>query len=194
MRKDINQTPSWRTGDINLAAALMSQGVPLDPACPVSMVMAHEGDYSSFRLTMHHLPDGFNTEKLMDVWSGIGQIPDDHGFSIVCRFIKARPRGVQNTPDLMDFVVDYLRGLGHELPGLKTTADIPKFVEALPESDPAHILAYIHNREVCYKLHRTAAHRKSYHTEGTGDDQRRAILDTQLPKWQAHELLSRLQG
>ena len=194
MRKDINQAPSWRTGDINLAATLMSQGVPLDQTCPVSTVMAHDGDYSSFRLIMHYLPDGMNTEKLMDAWSGIGQVPDDHGFSIVCKFIKARPRGIQNTHDLLEFAVDYLRERGHKLPGLQSPDDIPRFVNALPESEAAHILAYIHNREVCYQLHRSAAHRKSYHTEGTGDDQRRAILDTALPKWQAHELLSRLQG
>lgn len=194
MRKDINQTPSWSTGDINLAAALMSQGVPLDQTCPVSTVMAHEGDYSSFRLTMHHLPDGLNTEKLMDAWSGLKQIPDDHGFSVVCKFIKARPRGVQHTPDLLDFAIDYLRERGEDLPGLKTADDIPKFVNALPESNAAHVLAYIHNREVCFQLHRSKVHRKSYHTEGTGDDQRRAILDTALPKWQAHELLSILQG
>lgn len=194
MRLDLNQKQSWRTGDINLAAALMSQNIPLDGECPVSMVMSEERDYSSFRLNNNHLPDGMSTEKLMDVWSGKKSIPDDHGFSIVCRFIRSRPRGIQSTGDLLDFAVSYLRDLGHDLPGLKSAEDIPNFVNALPESEASHVLAYIHNREVCYQLHKMALHRKSYHTEGTGDDQRRAILDTQLPKWQAHELLSRLQG
>ena len=194
MRKDINQSPSWRTGDINLAAALMSQGVPLDSKCPVSMVMSEDGDYSSFRLIMMSFPDGTNTEKLMDAWSGNNKLPEDHGFNVVCKFIKARPRGVQHTPDLLEFAIGYLRDRGHELPGLRNQEDIPDFVNALPESDASHVLAYIHNRDVCYQLHRPAAQRKSYHTEGYGDDQRRAILDTQLPKWKAHELLSRLQG
>lgn len=193
MKNNIEGNTTWQCGDINLAAALMSQEIPLDAYCPVSLIDSETGQYSSFRITFAHTSGGLDTEDLMDAWAGKKSIPKDHGFSYVCQFIRARPRGIQSSNDLLDFAVTYLTEKGHKLPGLRTLEDIPAFVNALPNSEASYVLAYINNRDVCFQLHKRAT-RKSYLTEGSGSETRHALLDTQLPKWQARELLSRLQG
>ena len=70
---------------------------------------------------------------------------------------------------------------------------MPHFVESLPKGEAAHVLAYVWNRELCFQLFRSAS-RKIFYEEGGGKDIRRALLDTRLPRWQAREILSRLQG
>lgn len=193
MREDIQGQGSHNTGDINLAAAIMSQGAPLDRFEPVSLVFAGGSKYSSFQIPVASIGGNLDTSDLMDAWSGHKSLPQDHGFNHVCRFIRARPRGVQRSEDLLDFAVEYLTEKGQSLPGLRKLEDIPSFVEALPESEASHVLAYVFNREICFQLHNRAV-RKSYHTSESGGETRRAILDTQLPKWKSRELLSRLQG
>lgn len=185
---------SRHCGDINLVAAVMALGVPLDSLQPVSLIEnAHREKYASFYLTEYSDNGTEQTETLMEYWNGTRQIPAGHGFAAICAFIKARPRGIQKSADLLDFAVDYLQERGHALPGLRKLEDVPRFVSALPESDASHILAYVWNRDVCWQLFRQAA-RQVYYQDGEGAEARRALIDTRLPRWQARELLSRLQG
>ena len=186
-------TASRHSGDINLVSAIMSLGIPLDPIDPVHVVDNEKGVYGSYAM-MEYSDDGSEaTEALIDHWNGTHPLPADHGFAQICRFIRARPRGIQRTPDLLDFAVDYLRQQGHTLPGLRTLDDVPAFIAAAPTGEPAHVLAYVWNRELCFQLYR-ATSKKLYYEEGTGKDTRRALIDTRLPRWQAKEILSRLQG
>lgn len=192
MRHDLIGASCRHSGDINLVAALMSMGVPLDKDDPVSLVEKQNGNYASYRF-LEHNEEGEPVEKFLVAWNGIAELPPEHGFSAVCRFIRARPRGVQSSTDLLDFAMAYLRERGHEVPGLRCFSDVPYFVNRLPQSEAAYVLAYVWNRDILFQLHRSAD-RKLYYTEGSGSNTRRAIISTRLPKWQAKELLSRLQG
>lgn len=186
-------TSARHSGDINLVAALMSLGIPLDPNDPVHVVENSKGVYGSYSV-LEYSDDGSEaTETLLDHWNGTRHLPADHGFAQICRFIRARPRGIQRTPDLLDFAVDYLRQQGHALHGLRTIDDVPRYVAAAPAGEPAHVLAYVWNRELCFTLYR-ATSKKLFYEEGSGKDTRRALIDTRLPRWQAKEILSRLQG
>lgn len=184
---------SRHTGDINLVSALMACGIPLDVLDPVSVVESDRGKYGSYNVA-EYSEDGLeDVETLLGHWGGTAPLPDDHGFAFICRFIRSRPMGIHRTADLLDYAVSYLRERDHALPGLAVLADVPSFVNSLPKGEAAHVLAYVWNRELCFQLYRTAS-RKIFYQEGTGRDARRALLDTRLPKWQAREILSRLQG
>ena len=182
-----------RTGDINLVSALMSLGIPLDPIDPVHVVENARGVYGSYSV-LECSDDGSEaTETLLDHWNGTKPLAPDHGFAQICQFIRARPKGIQSTNDLLGFAVDYLRQQGHGLPGLKSIDDVPQYVATAPLGEAAHVLAYVWNRDLCFQLYRKTT-KKLFYEEGTGKDTRRALIDTRLPRWQAKELLSRLQG
>ena len=189
MRDDINMRPSRHSGDINFVAALMSQGVSLQKECPCRLVEGDRGLYTSYRYNEVTDDGKDHIAPLIDHWNGNRELPSQHGFAAVCRFIKARPRGIQNTTELLDFAVDYLIERGHSLPGLARLEDVPDFIEKHPDSEPSFILAYVWNREICFQLHRTAK-RSIYLNDGDTH----TIIDQRLPKWQRNELLSRHQG
>ena len=183
-------------GDINLVAAIMSLGIPLKSGDPLTLTEGPGGKiYSSFRLEEYSLDMKIATNDLMENWSGIARVPlpHDHGFSRICQFIRSRKAGIQNSQDLLDFAVDYLRERGHELPGLRRLADIPHFVAAMPDSEASYVLAYIANREQCFHLY-SKARRDKYRTAGHGSEMRHALIDHKLPRWKKEELVSRLQG
>jgi hypothetical protein len=171
----------------------MACGIPLDVLDPVSVVDNDHGQYGSYNLAEYSEDGTEDAETLLGHWSGTAPLAPDHGFTQICRFIRARPRGIQRSADLLDFAVDYLAQQGHSLIGLRKMEDVPAFVNALPKGEAAHVLAYVWNRELCFQLYRTAS-KKIYYQEGEGRDARRALIDTRLPKWQAKEILSRLQG
>ena len=172
----------------------MSQGISLDPVIPMTLIERDSGStYASYRYGDMSDDGTLATDTLIDAWNGDTPLPFDHGFSQVCRFILARPRGIQRTDDLLSFAVDFLRERGHNLPGLRGIKDVPTYVNAMPDGEAAYILAYVWNRDVCFHLHRQASH-QVHMTEGAGRDARHALLDTKLPRWKSTELLSRLQN
>lgn len=181
--------PSRHSGDINFVAALMSQGIPLDRDHPCRIVQSERGPYSSFRYAGVSDDGKTAVSPLIDHWNGTSNLPKDDGFAVVCEFIKARPRGIQGSNDLLDFAIDYLTERGHKLVGLQRFEDIPKFIEALPQDPASYILAYVWNREICFQLHKTC--RRSIYLN---DSDRHAIIDERLPKWKRDELLSRYQN
>jgi len=193
MTLQTQQLGARHIGDINLVAAIMSLGIPLDQNEPVFIVEGNGGNYGSYSV-MEYSDDGSESiDQLLEHWQGTAPLPSDHGFSQICEFIRARPRGIQRSDELLDFAVDYLQGKGHPLPGLKRLDDVPSFVSALPTSEASHVLAYVWNRALCFDLYRVVS-RRIYLEEGKGKETRRALLDTRLPKWKAKEFLSRLQG
>lgn len=194
MKPELNGTAGRQSGDINLIAALMSQGISLDATMPITIVEQENGtNYASYRYGDISDDGTLTTDSLIDHWNGEIPLPPDHGFAQVCDFIRARPRGVQRTDDLLSFAVDYLIPRGHTLPGLRGIKDVPAYVGALPDSEASYVLAYVWNRDVCFQLHRQATH-QVHMTEGYGKEQRHALLDTKLPRWKSTELLSRLQN
>ena len=181
------------SGDINLIATMMALGIPLDPTCPVSMI-DRDGDAYSAYYVCEYSADGIESSDMISAyWAGHESAPPDHGYRYISEFIRSRPKGIQRTSDLLDFAVDCLTQRGHRLTGFQSIVDIPDFVAALPNHEASYILAYVWNREVCYQLHKLAS-RKVFYEDGQGDDTRRAIIDTRLPKWKAKEILARLEG
>jgi len=193
MKDDINGSMAAHSGDINFVAALMSQGIPLDPNTPCKVIYNGGQSYGSYRYLPASEDGSQGAHQLIDHWSGHRILPADHGFTQVCKFIKARPRGVQRTDDLLTFAVDYLIAEGETLPGFKRLSDIPDYVRANPKSKASYILAYVWNRELCFKIYHTCA-KSAYMTEESGGSSMHALIDEKLPKWQRNELLSRLQG
>jgi hypothetical protein len=181
------------TGDINLVATMMALGIPLDPICPVSVIDDHGTTYSTYHVAEYSVDGVESSDQISEFWAGREPSPPGHGYRHISDFIRSRPRGIQQTEDLLAFAVDYLVERGHKLPGVRSIADVPAFVAALPNDRASYVLAYVYNREVCYQLHKLASH-KVYYEDGQGDDTRRAIIDTRLPRWKAKEILSRLEG
>jgi hypothetical protein len=181
------------TGDINLASALMAVGIPLLTHDPVRVIVSATGQYASWHVG-EASEDGKNlTEIMMRHWSNGDALPDDHPFSLICRFTKGKPPGRLNAGEWLDYAVQYIQDLGHELPGLRGYYDIPYFVEKLPDQPQSYILAFIENRRVCLDLYHNAR-RATYHRSGDSDDSSHALIDANLPAWKKQELLSRLQG
>lgn len=193
--KDINGHSLHQCGDVNLVASIMAMGVPLDPECPIAVMESANGQYGSWRLLEQSQDGAESTFALMVAWANPSDSPlrPDHPFYDVCAFIKARPRNMSETGDILSFAVDYIKDRGEPLHGLRSVDDIPSFVDALPDSKASYILAYIFNRQTCFNLFRKAR-RKLYYEAQDGSNTRRALIDSTLPRWQAKELLSRLQG
>ena len=192
--KDIQHMASFHTGDINLAAALMACGIPLSPTNAVTLIESTRTDslYASFKLCGASSDGKDSTETLMAVWSGNKEIPDTHPFSVISAFISAKPREIRDTDSIFAFALDYLaeQGFNPQIPNLR---DVPDLCQRFPQAIESYILAFVWNRDVCFKLYRDAR-REVHQTNGTGSDIHQTLIDHRLPRWQRNELLSRLQG
>ena len=179
-----------QTGDINLAAALMSCGIPLDFVCPVTLIESTTRDkpYGSFRL----LPiseDGMeDTQSLMSFWDG-GPIREDHPMIDICQFIRDKPHGVLKPDEWLAHAVDWLRARGDEIPGIRKVDDIPLFTKSLPNERRSYILAFVFNRWTCLQLYNQS--RRATHKQ---DDQRHILIDHKLNRNTRNELLARWEG
>lgn len=194
MKKELNGATSFHTGDINLAAAIMACGIPLSPDCPVSIIESESVGrvYGSFKLLGISNDGKLETEKLMRVWQGSSELDSNHPFNQISAFIREKPFEIRNTQDVFDFAIDYLRERGIN-PAVVRLDDIPAFVAKFPTMAESYILAFVHNRETCFRLYHHAR-REIHQTNGQGRDMRQSLIDTRLPRWQRNELLSRLQG
>ena len=180
-----------QTGDINLAAALMAVGIPLDRLRPVVVIESErfKRPYASFRITPASADGKHVTEAMMGHWSGGDPLEAWHPFAAVCDFINAKNAPRMTPQDWLDCAVDYLRELGVNLPGLRTIADVEPFVNALPRAAESYVLAFVANRALCIELCKMAI-RSVHMTDGCAN----LMIDTNLPKWQQRELLSIFQG
>jgi hypothetical protein len=187
---DYNGKSTYHTGDINLASSLMACGIPLDPDTPVRLIESGTGSsYGSFRLGAFSEDGQEDTLAIMNAWAGRSDLREGHPVPLISEFIKARPAGCNSSADWLDHAMGWLRERGHIIPGVRCIDDIPHYVKPLPQSVASYILAYVYNRETCFRLYNEA--RRAVHlSEGS----RHVIIDSHLPKWQRNELLSRYQG
>jgi hypothetical protein len=189
-----NTTGGFQTGDINLASALMACGVPLSPDDPVTLIQPESGKpYGSFRLREMTMDGRDSTMDLMLVWGGKKRLAPSHGFEVICQFLRSRPADCRSTNDLLDFAMEYLVTLGMPCAGVRTLADVPRWVAAKPTSADSFILAFIHCREQLFR-HFQKSKTDHYLTRGSGNEARHAMISNNLPRWQRRELTSRLQG
>jgi hypothetical protein len=183
-----------QTGDINLAAAIMSCGLPLSPVEPVRLIENQRdgAKYARFTIEPFSMDGKTIADDLINHWVGRAKLPESHGFAQICAFLEERPHHIKRTPDLLDFAIDYLCSMGMEPHGIRTIRDVADYVNT-HESMASYILAFVSNRDLCHALFINASHQR-YYEAGEGDERRRALLSTALPRRAASELLARLNG
>jgi hypothetical protein len=182
---------SFATGDINLVATLMAVGVPLDQGKPCELIENEAGSYGRFFLLPHSLDGKFDTETLMQAWSGKKTLNQDHPFVWLMEFISKRPRGIGSTSDWMAWAVDHCREL--EIPGIglpRHVSTIADFVAALPDARQSYIFAFVANRHDA--LGAFLDHKRVAILQRKGESF--SLIDRKLPLKVRNELLSRLEG
>ena len=180
--------PTFNTGDINLAAACMSVGVPLADASPCSVVKHDNGkDYTRFHLKLLSEDGKYSTSKLMTYWDN-PQSCKDPFFAEVMQFISFAIPQRPGRRDWFDLAHAFLTDRGSMGFRPSKFSDIVEYVRANPESVDTHIFAFVYNRETCHKLCQNARPRVMI-TQG----ENHVMIDESLPKVQQHELLSRFE-
>lgn len=181
---------TFNTGDINLAAACMAVGIPLDPVQPVRIIESADGhSYGSFSLGPWSEDGQESTESIMDHWSKRSGLRADHPIISISEFIGGRPAHKMSTNEWLDYAMDWLGEREYNVQGIAAINDIPAYVTPLPQSLPSYILAFVYNRQTCFWLYNDA--RRAVHMS---NGQAHVLIDHKLPKWQRDELLSRYQG
>lgn len=139
---------SFGTGDINLAAALATLGIPPDAVTPIELVARDDGrDYIRFHFLKQSACGKYDVLTMSEAWStpdAFTRAHPAHPFTVIMGFISSRPRGCHNQDDWLTHAADHL-----QLPVSavrKTYADIGRACKASPESPVSYICAYIRNR------------------------------------------------
>lgn len=181
---------TYNTGDINLAAACMAVGIPLDVAQPVRIIESSDGhSYGSFSLGPWSEDGQESTETIMDHWSKRAGLRQDHPIITISEFITNRPIPKMSMSEWLDYAMEWLAERGNEVQGITSISDIPDYVTPLPQSLTSYILAFVYNRQTCFHLYNDA--RRAVHMS---NGESHVLIDRNLPKWQRNELLSRYQG
>ena len=189
-RHEADGTSSHGTGDVNLAAAVMALGAPLDPLQPCTVIHADNGkSYGRFFLLPVSACGKYETLKLLQFWDAPRTtVPATHPFGWVMDFIQARPGDRMTADEWMDHAHDYLAGIGEIGPHPKNYAAIPDSIAKLPESLSSYLFAFVHCRALCLDLFRRAKQQVYMRKHGS------AIIDTNLPKQIRNNLIARLDG
>lgn len=186
----MEHSTTLNTGDINLAASLMSMGIPL-AVVPCSLIHRDNGtNYARFHVLSQSIDGVFQTERFMQFWRSPEQC-NEANFTSVMAFVK---EGVKNkvvrSDDWFDFCIAYLEGMGEQVEDLPAKMSlITDYIKQFPQSATAHILAFVYNRDDCWQCVQTAR-RRIMITRGEAT----AAIDTDLPAWKRNELLARLEG
>lgn len=179
------------TGDLNLAAALMSVGIPLDPINPCRII---EGDgiqraYGSFHVMPASADGIMQTNDCMAHWSRIQLLNALHPFAVVCEFVAAHKSKNLRLNEWFDAAMQALADAEITVPGLTGIEQIKSYVDAAPRSPHSYILAFVANRKTCLEI-ANRSRRMVYMTRGSAH----AIISTTTPKPIRNELLARLDG
>jgi hypothetical protein len=135
-------------GDINLAACILTMGVPPEQRDPVSLIARDNGqDYIRFHFG-EQSPCGFYTpEALSHAWSNVASFKAEHpghSFGLLMDFIANRPQGCTSQDDWLSYAATFL---ALPIDGVrKTYRDIGKVCLASPESPVSYVCAFIRNR------------------------------------------------
>lgn len=140
---------TFGSGDINLAAGILTMGIPADPRKPLELVARDNGhDYVRFHFSEQSFCGLYTPYELSDAWARPASFKEenpDHPFSSIMDFIASRPRGCETLDDWLDHASAFL-----VLPidAVRTLyRGIAKTCKASPESVASYICAYVRNRE-----------------------------------------------
>ena len=150
---------SFGTGDINLAAAILTMGVRPCPVDPVKLIACENGkDYVRFHVGSVSDDGCFFTDLLMSAWddpAGFKRQNPGHPFSDIMDFISERPRDCRNRGQWMEHAANFL-GLPIDAV-VSTLRNIGKTCAASPESTVSYVVAFIQNRFDLVSAAKTAA-------------------------------------
>jgi hypothetical protein len=142
-----NQGESYGTGDLNLAAAILTAGVP--PEIPPVKLIATTGgeDYVRFMMKEVTIDGTISTRSMMEAWDSYHKFSKDNPdffFTKIMSFIKSRPDGCRGYIDWCEYACSWLEMSMAACKRYMTGS--PKIWESAPDSEPAYILAFISNR------------------------------------------------
>lgn len=142
------QKKSFGCGDINLAAAIGTMGVPPDPRNPLELIARDNGkDYMRFHF-VESSPDGlYSPDALSHAWSTPQTFKAEHPnhpFTLLMDFIATRPRGCSNLDEWQAHAAEFL---GLPIDAIRSTyRNIARTCNASPESPVSYVCAFIRNR------------------------------------------------
>lgn len=185
----IEERQSYGTGDLNLAAACMAVGVPLDETRgAVKVILSDNGrEYCRFFLMPLSLDGQLGTKDLMTAWSSRSGDGAGHAFGWLMRFLADKPRDVSTLSDWFGWAHDWLRGQ-RELGRWPTTLEkASEFVNRHPEDKAGYVFAFLVNRDLCFQLAKAAMESPQVHMRHgrTGH----ILMDERTPKWRREQFL-----
>jgi hypothetical protein len=179
------------TGDINLAAAIMALGIPMDPHRPCHIIHKDDGkSYGRFMLLSQSIDGKHQIGDLMEGWNNPAGLAGNHPFAWLMAFIRERPQGVSTPDDWIGYAHDYLAERSKAKPGMPTRlAHIPDFVTAFADDLAGYVFAFIDCRNLAFLEFKAAKH-QVMQTRGRAH----AIIDANLSRPIRNEILARLEG
>lgn len=180
---------SFGTGDLNLAAACMSVGVPLDDSRGAVKVILSDNsrEYCRFFLMPVTVDGRVTTERLMQAWTKRDRGLGGEAFGWLMDFLSEKPGGVVSLSDWFGWAHDWLRSqreLGHWPGSLDKVAE---FVARHPDDKPGHVFAFLLNRDVCFHLAKRAMENPQIHMRHGARGH--ILMDAKAPKWRREQFL-----
>lgn len=134
--------------DINLASALLTVGIGPRLGEPVRLTASDNGrDYVQFLIDPCSPCGGYRSADLMQAWGSPAAFHSerpDHPFSLLMKFIAARPRGCSCKDDWLMHIASFLE-VRMDLVR-KTYQGIGLACQASPDTDLSYLCAFLRNR------------------------------------------------
>ena len=139
---------SFGTGDINLAASLITLGIPPDATEPVRLIACENGkDYTRFHVGHLSYCGKYQTAAMMAGWSDPVTFKlwgPNHPLNVLMGFITARPRGCSNLDQWLEHASEFLK---MPMDVVRSNfKSITKTCQASPECPSSYVLAFVRNR------------------------------------------------
>ena len=151
---------TFGSGDINLAAALVTIGIPPDPVQPIELIARDNGkDYRRFHFLRTSPCGKYDVNEMSLAWSDPASFKREnpaHPFALVMDFIATRPNGCGNQDEWLCHAASFL---GLSINSIRAAyKDITRACAASPESPASYVLAFIRNRmDLIHAIKRKAA-------------------------------------
>lgn len=183
--RQIHET-AFKTGDINLAAALLACGCNLYRHEPCKIIASDNGEtYASFRIIDSGDPM-FEVNMLNSYWAA-KKAPERHAFGELMEFINDRPLQKMTNEDWLDYARDYAKQRNPKAILPNSIKDIPLVSPDGGETAEAYAFAFVHCRNGCLDLMRNAK-RAIMINKGNGA----ATVDVSMSKKDRAEFFGRL--
>ena len=182
---------SLTCGDINLTAACMALGVPLNQTEPCSSVRCESRNrkYTRFHLERCTIKGDWATDILFQYWKSPGLCKSDSLKYIMDFIAWGKKHNIRKGVMYFEAIGQYLKECGHKIKALPGSLDfIDQFVSKNPDLKESYLCAFISNRILCEGLIKESP-RKYFLKHGDNC----AIIDDKLGKEKTYKLLGKLE-